>query len=69
MSPTRRAAVAAGLVALMAVPASAHADAAARISALEDRLRMLEDHLVESREVIASQDVLLRKQAPASANA
>jgi len=69
MSPTRRAAVAAGLVALMAVPASAHADAAARISALEDRLRMLEDHLVESREVIASQDVLLRKQAPAAANA
>ena len=63
MSRTRKAAAAAGLAALLAVPAAARADDGARISALEDRLRALEDRLSASQQVIASQDALLRTQA------
>src|SRR5262245_5850774 len=66
MSRTRKAVAAAGFAALLAAPSSARADEGARIAALEDRLRTLEDRLDESQRVIASQATLLEKQAPAT---
>jgi hypothetical protein len=63
MLRTRKAAAAAGLAALLSAPSSARADEGARISALEDRLRLVEDRLSESQQLLASQDALLKQRA------